>query len=534
MRLPIAIDMDVEPNDVSVSMDIEPNYIDSVSGIVESSAYSFKVSPHNGKYMMIDKIIGGTLEWNQLVKNGDFSASGDWVARLTDGFAIENDKGVITAVNTSNTNTIYQSLETRADHVYVVIYSAKKLSGTFKQVRFSLAYGFTEKAGFSRNMSLERETYSAILKPTESGNRILISIRNTITSGDQLELDNISIYDLTAMFGAEIAEYVLALETATTGAGVAWFKSLFPRHYYNYDAGTLRSVMASAHEVIGFNQWDEEWEIGTIDTSTGMNDTASGQIRAKNLTRVMQGVEYYIKAPSAVTAYWYDYNGEYIGYETLTENAVFTIPNEVCYMRFVMTASVYQSNICINVSGSRNGEYAGYKRRAYLLDGNTLFRGIPKLDQNNAIYYNGDEYCPSGKVKRKYGFVDIGTLNWYYLSTKSYFYAAVPLIKSGTENVKILGYTMKSSSTQAEDMVDFEFCVSNRLICLHNSSYENILQFKASVQGTYMVFELEKQSIEKAEPYKSYQLREPGGTEGFVDTRTPSIPVGIESVYDIE
>ena len=50
------------------------------------------------------------------------------------------------------------------------------------------------------------------------------------------------VFDLSVMFGTTIADYINTLETATPGAGVAWFRALFPKDYYAYDAGTLRSV----------------------------------------------------------------------------------------------------------------------------------------------------------------------------------------------------------------------------------------------------------------------------------------------------
>lgn len=55
------------------------------------------------------------------------------------------------------------------------------------------------------------------------------------------------VFDLSVMFGSTIANYINTLETATPGAGVAWFRALFPKDYYAYDAGTLRSVQTSAH-----------------------------------------------------------------------------------------------------------------------------------------------------------------------------------------------------------------------------------------------------------------------------------------------
>ena len=50
------------------------------------------------------------------------------------------------------------------------------------------------------------------------------------------------LFDLTQMFGSTIADYIYSLEQANAGAGVAYFRSLFPKPYYDYNAGELLSV----------------------------------------------------------------------------------------------------------------------------------------------------------------------------------------------------------------------------------------------------------------------------------------------------
>lgn len=47
------------------------------------------------------------------------------------------------------------------------------------------------------------------------------------------------IIDLTAMFGSTKADEIYAMETAQAGSGVAYFKSLFPLDYYEYNSGSL-------------------------------------------------------------------------------------------------------------------------------------------------------------------------------------------------------------------------------------------------------------------------------------------------------
>lgn len=61
----------------------------------------------------------------------------------------------------------------------------------------------------------------------------------TVTGGTDM------VFDLTQMFAGTVANAVYDLEQATTGAGVAWFRAMFPESYYPYNAGELMSVQTS-------------------------------------------------------------------------------------------------------------------------------------------------------------------------------------------------------------------------------------------------------------------------------------------------
>ena len=88
----------------------------------------------------------------------------------------------------------------------------------------------------------------------------------------EVNVTDIMVFDLTQMFGTTIADYIYSLEQGNAGAGVAWFKNLFPKDYYAYNAGEVTNVSA----VNG----DEYEEItadlgrtvygGTVDVVTGV------------------------------------------------------------------------------------------------------------------------------------------------------------------------------------------------------------------------------------------------------------------------
>lgn len=120
------------------------------------------------------------------------------------------------------------------------------------------------------------------------------------------------------------------------------------------------------------------------------------------------------------------------------------------------------------MKGYVSGQTNSLATCAYPLSGADL-RGMAKLDSQNKLYFDGDEYTPDGSIKRNYG-------------TRAY--------QSGDE----------SDSSVLTD-------------------------------GTNTVYKLSTPTTEASTPYIELQATFPNGTEEFVDERTIPIPVHQESIY---
>ena len=197
--------------------------------------------------------------------------------------------------------------------------------------------------------------------------------------------------------------------------------------------------------------------------------------------------------------------------------------------------TVYKDDICINISdSSRNGEYESYSRHSYQLDNSLELRGIPKLDANNNLYYDGDIYDSDGTVTRKYGVVDAGTLNWQYDSTNGFFYylansSAVIHIAVNSAFV-CAKYAYGGYKTDA-DMASAGAGVYSHggYVYIKDSAYTNAAAFKTAMSGVYLVYELATPTTEQATPYANPQLVDSYGTEEYVTTGI--VPVGHETTY---
>ena len=346
------------------------------------------------------------------------------------------------------------------------------------------------------------------------------------------------VFDLTQMFGSSVADYIYALEQATTGAGVAFFRSWFPKDYYAYNTGELMSVKASAHEMVGFNQWDEEWELGGLSSETGLPYSSTNSIRSKNYIPVLPNTTYYYKSSENVMKVFYDAEMNFIGIE-YGYNTTFVTPQNCHYMKIGFVGAygtTYRGDTCINISSDRNGEYQPYTKHTYALDDVEL-RGVAKLD--STPYFDGDTYEADGTVTRKYGIVDLGTLNWA-LGSGIIFTALLPGLKYQPDNALPLNaiggiYTQVSKQYFQGEGANVNLIMrsdnSEARIYVNNNAYTDAAALKTAMSGVYLVYELATPTTETADPFTSPQIVDAYGTERYVDERTVAVPVGHVTKY---
>ena len=184
----------------------------------------------------------------------------------------------------------------------------------------------------------------------------------------------------------------------------------------------------------------------------------------------------------------------------------------------------------------------------YPLDSDLTLRGIPKIDANNNLYYDGDIYASDGSVTRRYGIVDLGSLSWTYYNQNDirYFYAILPTLKqmdTRTMGLMCVKYPCVSDGRAFEDLPDKSIyntktsTVNAQRISVVDNSYSDAQALKTALNGVYLVYELATPTTESATPYTNPQLV--GSTEEFVDagtsastpTRDVDIPVGQDSKY---
>ena len=331
--------------------------------------------------------------------------------------------GVYTA-NGTPTETSYVLMVKRdfiAGHKYLVV-------GLENSSMSTQATYFGEDNPFNASSSFEIINGTRILTAALSRNaRMAILLNGGVEA-------NISfapiIVDLTQRYGSN--EVVNAIIGSDSSKYVERLLAFDPEiaNYTAYDAGTLVPSKSAKLLSVGVNQWDEEWEVGSINLSTGANEFGS-KIRSKNFIKVLSSTTYSCNNTSGgypvEVVCFYDVDKNYLGSYDDTPIS-FTTPANCAFIKFRTGSSygtTYNDDICINISYPNiDGKYYPFKSTQVTLP-NYEGHGVLKVVDGKVVA-DGDELYPDGKGKKRYGIVTLnGTESWTWDSLNSLAYTAV-------------------------------------------------------------------------------------------------------------
>ena len=504
------------------------------SVVEDKEPYNFRSLAHLpvGRFCY-DTIVGGSVVWNQLfpTKTIDYTGTDNTVTSNNDGKFVVNLTVDVTGTSETGNITSLPASTFTVNHVYLLLGS---------------------KGGVSIRLKGYEKNANSVFKATTAKYNNVGMTYNNVSVGTYTIYPQ--LIDLTAALPSAIADYIYSLETATAGAGVAWFKKYFPKEYYGYAEPRFEHVQTSAKETVGFNQWDEEWESGYFNLNTGQPVANTSISRSKNFIDALPNTVYYYHNGNEKnhTLLYYDSEKNYISHTLAGATShEFTTPANTRYMKFGFVGTTYNHDICINLHGDRDGEYEPYRKRTYPLDSSLTLRGIPKLDSANMLYFDGDIYEHDGTVTRRCGIVDLGTLN--YSKTDSGLFTSGTLTErikpAGSPNSPAEGIfcglypTVVSSGSHAGPQgttpsPDMTMSLNAYgTLYFNNTSYTDATAFKTAMSGVYLLYALKTPTTETAEPFQSPMVVDPLGTEEFVDygvtegDRDVAIPVGHDSQY---
>lgn len=369
-------------------------------------------------YQKLNKLVACNVVKNQLFP-GNFRTGSDIIAGVT--FVKSGRKLVLngTASESTNTALVTSDVQLQTDHKYLVVFNGKNVP---------------EGVNIQRNYATNLPAYSV-----RTGSSSETTFRPTIqvTSGAVFTNTELEFFvvDLTLRYGSnDVVNAIIGSDSSKYVEKLIAFDPNILKDT-DYDTGSFSECKTATLLEKDYNQWDEEWEVGAFDTTTGENITGTTQIRSKNLIPVIGGKKY-----AAVTsvdsgdilAMFYDVQGNVISLGTTgTQNNVnnvmrltnldstYSIPVNAVKMKFYVTSqygSTYRHDISVFLywDGSRIG-YEPYKEHRYPMP-NVAGQGILKVVNGKVVAY-GDVMTPDGSGNQtRYEIVDLGDLAW----TKTY------------------------------------------------------------------------------------------------------------------
>lgn len=121
----------------------------------------------------------------------------------------------------------------------------------------------------------------------------------------------------------------------------------------------------------GINIWDEEWELGDLNTNTGENYPDNNRIRSKNYIPIKPETNYYVCSSVTGTVCYYDINKSYIGNRNIVAGGgIITTLSRAAFMRFSLNSAygtTYNNDISINYP-SADTDYHAYDGNTYTVD----------------------------------------------------------------------------------------------------------------------------------------------------------------------
>ena len=502
-------------------------------GVGEGDEGEFLFRPTDGDgsikdgFASIERIEGNSVVWNQSCK-----VFLEAVSKPYHDF-VENNKGVsITNWRAYNPFTLPANLLSKLNHKCLLLFSYTNATTQSPSIDVEVAGTDETRYVFSQNEENVAKFFTvANSSQTDNINVFCVTAQTGVT------VSNLLLYDLTQMFGAG--------NEPTT---IEEFYSRIPKgiDINAYNEGEVVNMNVEGIKSVGFNAWDEEWENGSFNTTTGVNINDeyvdSIQIRGKNSIPIVSNASYYVTVPSSgIWIIFYDKDGQVItdvknplgstdGNSINTKNNfTFLTPINATSMKFYAEGSygpTYKNDICINLvhTGYRNGEYEPYVSDEIALPIADYFpNGM------NSIGDVKDELTASEAIQR-IGVVDMGTLEWKegysdLLGNQTAYYVTLDDSSFNENNILTSRYSIIPVGSTTKGIIKF----TDRSLVVADSSYTDAASFKAAMSGVMLYYELAEPIVTTFDKPLDldYQVWDFGTEEAIAEGKTTPLKASI-------
>ena len=356
------------------------------------------------------KFYGNTMRWCQLVQNGNFVDESGWLFNASNHSVANNVLSLIATAQYGN--AVKTNVSFISGHKYLLLFLHKGTTGSFSVYTNTSVYFDTGINNVSDSSFTLRGGIITYDKATTS-TRVNFQ-DNRASDWTEQQFKNVQLFDLTYIFGEG--------NEPTT---VSDFTRRLKKLYYPFTNGEILSIEKASEYLYGINIWDEEWEVGGIDPSSGATFVDATHIRSKNFIRIIPNMAYYNKISTSDNgiAYFYDSDFNFIGVTNpFYSNHTFTTPTNAQYMKFMCASSygtTYNNDICVNLSDSSiNGTYEASKGEQKMqLDS---FNVWDEETEAGTLDENGEPTATSANVIRSKNFCECLGNTDYFLTRNNH------------------------------------------------------------------------------------------------------------------
>ena len=318
---------------------------------------------------------------------------------------------------------------------------------------------------------------------------------------------------------------------------------------YAYNEGEVIHMTAEGIKSVGDNAWDEEWELGNINSS-GLIDSDS-RIRSKNFTRVIPNETYYFHGVYGYGIFFYDADKNYVTTLYVNNNKL-QIPSNAVYLKFNFPADygvTYKGDYMISLvhSGWKQDTDAAYQPywedtlplpiiRKYFPQGmKSAGTAHDEIRYNKA---SGKWEYSKGKIKS----VDMGTLSWSAVNVDTLpnvFHAKIADIITPSASADYIdgllctryGMSTKPAIANMEDMSMLRY---NGYVYVKDTSCANTSELKSALSGVMLYYESNDwEWVEldaEDQNFRDYYNVADFGTEQAI-AETNSAPISADIIY---
>ena len=236
--------------------------------------------------------------------------------------------------------------------------------------------------------------------------------------------------------------------------------------------------------VCGINQWDEQWEAGSLNWNDGSPDNINlDYIRAKNYIPVKPSTTYYIVVGSkGLTVYTYGIDKSFKRRVINGSTSVLLQINADEYFIRFRTASqttTYANDISINYPSTDTTYHAH--------QGTTHTITLPET------IYGGELECVGGSGKKTFEKANMEDISWTYFSASNLFYVEN---YGNKDNGEILCEMYQTTNLGYRNMPDKSITTNKDMfgtrsvIIIKDTSITSVQDFITAVTGKKIVYEL--------------------------------------------